>query len=356
MSSRLKLFQVGPSSSANHNLSMLLPLSPRPAIVATPRYGRSARLFLLSQTVYLPAQPAIFPKLGLTQICIPKDMSSGRMPIVWSVLSQATGRQELSALIDGSDCFDAKAAESAGVDLSRLLWIRCGKKRKWSPTDRLKRPEFLGGGGAVSKSPKKPLKPLEQAFKTADILIQNGGLGLIVIDLGEIEEDLVRKIPLTTWFRFARVIEKQPTALIVFATYPAAQSCAALTLHIKNPEMHWNTETNSEALAHSNQNIHDGLCLANAQVRGDAKQQAVETTYQPDHNEITHAQLFSGLTYEVEVGRVRGQWRKPAQPSDIDLWHSKHAVKTEVNHKGAQRGVQSKAKKKAEQSNFHSRS
>jgi hypothetical protein len=127
--------------------------------------------------------------------------------------------------------------------VSRLLWVRCGKsggkKRKTGPPDRAKKPEVRTAGG-------RRMKPLEQAFKATDILIQNGGLGLIVIDLGEIEERLVRKIPLTTWFRFARVIEKQPTALVVFATYPAAQSCATMTLHIRNSEIHWSTEANCE--------------------------------------------------------------------------------------------------------------
>jgi hypothetical protein len=193
-----------------------------------------------------------------------------------------------------------------------------------------------------SLNPIKPLKPLEQAFKAADILIQNGGLGLIVIDLGEIEERLVRKIPLTTWFRFARVIEKQPTALVVFATYPAAQSCAALTLHIKNPEAHWNTEAKSEARAYSNQQKHSDLGFAGSQdsdgiqqqVIGaqqqtvDDQKQIIEKACQTDHKAITHSQFLAGLTYEVEVGRVRGQWRKPAQPSDIDLWRLKHGSKS----------------------------
>jgi hypothetical protein len=77
------------------------------------------RLFLVAQTVHLPIQSTIFPKLGLMQICIPKNMSSGKTPILCSVLSEANKSQELSALIDISDCFD-EAAESAGVDLSRL--------------------------------------------------------------------------------------------------------------------------------------------------------------------------------------------------------------------------------------------
>lgn len=278
------------------------------------------------------------------------------MAILSSVLSQATSRQEVSALIDVSDCFDWDAAESAGVDLSRLLWVRCGKKRKPNLADHTKTPEFRGGEGKrvepvksltalnlmesldplepmeqlnpmVPIKPPKPLKPLGQAFKVADILIQNGGLGLIVIDLGNIEEHLVRKIPLTTWFRFARVVEKQPTALVVFATYPAAQSCAALTLHIKDLEMHWKTEANSETQVHSNQKIPDGVCSAASQDCDDAQQQVIDATCHADHKALTHTQLFSGLTFEVEAGRVRGQGGKPAQSLDADLWCLQHGVK-----------------------------
>jgi hypothetical protein len=222
-------------------------------------------------------------KAALTQVCIPEETSSGRMGILFPLLAQVTGRQELSALIDANDCFDAGAAESAGVKLSQLLWVRCGKKRKAAPAEHGKKPEFRGAAG-------RRMKPIEQAFKAADIVIQNGGLGLIVIDLGATEESLVRKIPLTTWFRFARVIEKQPTALVVFATYPAAQSCAALTLHIKNSEMHWRTETNSEMQTKN------------------------------DSSHVPHAQFISGLTYEVKLGRVRGHGRKPVQSSGASFW------------------------------------
>jgi hypothetical protein len=264
-------------------------------------------------------------KAALTQIHVPESMSSGRADILCSLLSQVTGRQELSALIDASDCFDAEVAELAGVNLSRLLWVRCGKKREPSRADRRKKPELCRAEG-------RRMKPIEQAFKAADILIQNGGLGLIVIDLGGIEERLVRKIPLTTWFRFARVIEKQPTALIVFASYPAAQSCAALTLHIKNPEIHWSTETNCEmqnkthdqshnharthdnASNHTNKTIHAGPCLLDAQDHGDAQQQDTSEICQANRVK-PHTQFLAGLTYEVEVGRVRGQGQKPVQSS-----------------------------------------
>jgi recombination protein RecA len=222
------------------------------------------------------------PRSALTQVCTPQSMSSGRMAILCSLLAQVTDREEACALIDAGDCFDARSADMSGIDLSRLLWVRCGKKtdlagnprtetrRMEAVKDRMGKPKFRG-------TAERRMKPIEQAFKAADILIQNGGFGLIVIDLGEIEEQLVRKIPLTTWFRFARVIEKQPTALVVFATYPAAQSCAALTLHIKTAVIRWSKDAQ------------------------------------------THAQFLSGLTCEVELGRVRGRGRKPAQSAGTDF-------------------------------------
>jgi recombination protein RecA len=235
------------------------------------------------------------PRSALTQVCTPQSMSSGRMAILCSLLAQVTDREEACALIDAGDRFDANSAEMSGVDLSRLLWVRCGKKKK-SDLAGSARAGVQAKTGQATTSHAKPsqakpsqakashihtaerrMKPIEQAFKAADILIQNGGFGLIVIDLGEIDEQLVRKIPLTTWFRFARVIEKQPTALVVFATYPAAQSCAAFTLHIKTAVIRWSKDTQ------------------------------------------THAQFLSGLTCEVELGRVRGRGRKPAQPAGTDF-------------------------------------
>jgi recombination protein RecA len=270
------------------------------------------------------------PKAALTQVCAPRSMSSGRAAILCSLLAQATDAEEVCALIDAGGCFNPGSAATAGVDLSRLLWVRCGRKTKAAfaekstahphptavphaparphttlvprsttdrdattdrnattnsrvTTDYQSMTDSRGTNGHHSATGSnrnatssfrgadaQRMQPVEQAFKAADILIQNGGFGLIAIDLGEIEERLVRKIPLTTWFRFARVIERQPTALVVFATYPAAQGCAALTLHLKNAAARWHTG------AHA------------------------------------HAQFFFGLACEVELGKARGRGRKPA--------------------------------------------
>lgn len=42
------------------------------------------------------------------------------------------------------------------------------------------------------------MKAMEQAFKSADLLLQgSGGFGLLILDLG----GFVRRVPLSTWFR-----------------------------------------------------------------------------------------------------------------------------------------------------------
>src|SRR5688572_12764299 len=50
--------------------------------------------------------------------------ASGRFSVVMSALASATSMGEAAALIDLGDHFDPQLAESDGVDLHRLLWVR----------------------------------------------------------------------------------------------------------------------------------------------------------------------------------------------------------------------------------------
>jgi recombination protein RecA len=54
------------------------------------------------------------------------DVCSGRMSLALSFLSQVTGAEKVCAWIDASNTFNPAAASAAGVDLRRLLWVRCG--------------------------------------------------------------------------------------------------------------------------------------------------------------------------------------------------------------------------------------
>lgn len=168
----------------------------------------------------------------LVQLCAGPGVSSGRTALLFSAIAQFTRCDHFCALVDADDCFDPISAEAAGVELDRVLWVRCGK-----------------GTG-------KKLNRLEQAFKAADILVQNGGFHLIAIELSNVEERRLRNVPLTTWFRFARVAEKMQTALVFLTSYPAAQSCAGLTLHMNVGETRWLGSTTRQHRNNSGQKEH----------------------------------------------------------------------------------------------------
>jgi recombination protein RecA len=72
-----------------------------------------------------------FPRGSLVELCGPA--SSGCTSLVFSLLAQATERQEACAFVDVSDSLDPMSLAAAGVDLPRLLWIRCGETGAQEP-------------------------------------------------------------------------------------------------------------------------------------------------------------------------------------------------------------------------------
>src|ERR1700683_544675 len=98
------------------------------------------------------------PRGCLTEICGPA--SSGRTTVLLSALAAATRRGEFCAVVDASDALDPQAVFAAGVELDRLLWVRCGE------------------------SSHKAEHNLEQLLRVADLLLESGGFGLIALDFG----------------------------------------------------------------------------------------------------------------------------------------------------------------------------
>ncbi|HWR16685.1 MAG TPA: hypothetical protein VN577_17800 [Terriglobales bacterium] len=312
------------------------------------------------------------PRGGLTEIV--GAASSGRTSITMSLMAEITRRQEVCALIDVTDSFDPASAEAAGVDLRRLLWVRCGKEehaaaetkqkfaaplpvanrtpqdenarsvhqaitggcfeaargRKEAVTMRQVAPPakniswsihenydsrlrhaMLNGNGepraawnmrrAVARpkfSPEKNLKAalqnvadarrarwnrLDQALKATDLLLQSGGFGLIVIDLGDITADQSRRIPLTSWFRFRRVVENTPTILLVIARDSCAKTCASLVMQLS----------------------------AEARQSGHPKVESVQKS-------LPHISLLDGLNVGVDLARTRLE-RKPVRSATAHL-------------------------------------
>jgi len=165
------------------------------------------------------------PRGCLTEICGPA--SSGRTSVLLASLAAATQRQEVCALVDISDAFNPHSAAAAGVNFAKMLWVRCGH---------LYKPDSPQNHRVTEKN-KKIEKPVEQALRVTDLLLQSGGFGLVIIDLGDTPLKMARRIPLTSWFRFQRAVEHTPTVLFVITQVPCAQTCASLLLKVAGKKL-----------------------------------------------------------------------------------------------------------------------
>ncbi len=323
------------------------------------------------------------PRGALTEMVGPA--SSGRTSVMMALMAEVTRRQEVCALVDVTDSFDPTSAEAAGVDLQRVLWVRCGKTTGHEPgaggqrevrseklevgsqigeagarksalprladadvrqaitsgcfeasrgrrepavhtmnkvappakniswsihenyDSRLRHAMVNGGEGYRPHTPSPAQAPavkhsipqrvtprnfaaaqkakwdrLDQALKALDLLIQSGGFGLVIVDLGDIPAEHARRIPLTSWFRFRRAVENTPTILLVLAKDSCAKTCASLVM----------------------------------QLSADPKRsgQLTANSGQP----LTHVSLLDGLNVHVDLVRTRLE-RKPVRSVGASL-------------------------------------
>jgi hypothetical protein len=139
--------------------------------------------------------------------------SSGRMTLLLQLMSAATQRGEIVALIDTCDRLDVASAAAAGVDLDRLLWVRGS------------------GPGLETRGPGLETA-IDRALKALNLVLQAGGFSLVAIDLADVPPARLRQIPFTTWPRVQRVIEGSDTACVLLTPEPLARSAGGLTLSL----------------------------------------------------------------------------------------------------------------------------
>ena len=254
----------------------------------------------------------------LTEIC--GTASSGRTSVLLFALARATQRGEVCALVDASDAFDPASAAAAGMEMSRLLWVRCGEKyssRKnhaaarrasFTKTDTYQSmpssdsyqsmPDSCQGlsssdsyQGMPSGIPQVAEKKcgfsrweaqLGQMLKVTDLLLQSNGFGMIALDLGDVPVPSARRIPLASWFRFRRAIEHTPTALLVLEQQPIAGSCSSVLVKVSG--------------------VRCQVSGARSQVSGSPLM----------HSKLPHSELFDQFEITAELLRSRLE-RKPVQ-------------------------------------------
>ena len=140
------------------------------------------------------------PRGTLTEIIGPPSApSSGGALLINHLLHAAAGDQRTLILIDGRDSFDPT---TNGSELcQQLLWVRCHKA--------------------------------SEAVRSADLLLRDGNLPLILMDLQLNGAKELNRIPGTTWFRLRNLAEQ--TAANLIALTPAQLITSAhQRLHLRN--------------------------------------------------------------------------------------------------------------------------
>lgn len=78
-----------------------------------------------------------------------------------------------------------------------------------------------------------PWTPLEQALRACDLLLQAGGFGAIVLDMGSIAPEHAGRIPLATWFRYRAAAERAQACILLLTQTSCAKSSAELLLRFE---------------------------------------------------------------------------------------------------------------------------
>jgi len=160
---------------------------------------------------------------------------SGKTSLAASFAAFATRRGEVAAWLDASGAFDPASMSAAGVELHRMLWAstRRGSKERPNPARNLCSPLQKGEGLGVRCSPLQKgaglgVRSRRQSaiVKAAELVLEAGGFGLVVVDFGEAPRALTHASAL----RIARAAERSGAAVIAIAPWRMCGTFAALSL------------------------------------------------------------------------------------------------------------------------------
>ena len=213
---------------------------------------------------------------------------SGRTSLALSFVAGLTEAGRVCAWVDVSDALDPESAAACGVDLERLLWVRCGAEQmvlprlesstsvsdskcekmqvlrlRWSQKDapnsaqddksffapRCAEPqprvirkntegvpaatEFaqaMAGQTGRRMRRARPWSRLDQALRATDLLLQAGGFSAIVLDMGSVAAEFALRVPLATWYRYRAAAERTQACVVLLTQRACAKSSAGVVL------------------------------------------------------------------------------------------------------------------------------
>ena len=124
---------------------------------------------------------------AVTEVC--GSIAGGGL-LLAAVVDAAVRAGLFVGLIDAANSFEP--SDWMDEHLRRILWVMCG-----------------------SAGP---------AIRAADILLRDGNLPVVVLDLQMLPMPQLRRIPASTWHRFQRIIESTAVVLTVLTPHPVVEA------------------------------------------------------------------------------------------------------------------------------------
>jgi hypothetical protein len=124
---------------------------------------------------------------AVTELCSPPACGRFFLDRIFASVRQ---RGSFAGLVDGGETFDPGSYDAAV--LGRILTVSC--------------------------------TTAEQSIKVTDLLLRDGNLSLVLLDLQAIAPRHLGRIPANTWHRFQRLVEKSSAALVVLTPQPLVES------------------------------------------------------------------------------------------------------------------------------------
>ena len=176
------------------------------------------------------------------------ETSSGGTSVILSLLAEATARGEVAAYIDASDCLDPLSAAAAGVDLERLLWVRCGqaggvqfptfaRTRQTSAHDARNRNHAIPP--SPSRSAAQPRNHGETAWRAVNLTASAGGFGVIVLDLGGVSGRRLSPWRNRPWMRLMQTLKAGSTVFVILAPRRLTCGVSSLVVELNRCKTHW---------------------------------------------------------------------------------------------------------------------
>jgi hypothetical protein len=133
--------------------------------------------------------------------------SSGRTSLAYRLLATTTRAGEIAAVVDCRDRLDPSHAAAAGIELSRLLWVRPRDER--------------------------------EALRACEILLGTRGFALVVLDFADGLPHFLTARFSAAWTRLARLCEGGEVTLVVLSRERLTASAAALCLRTREARPVW---------------------------------------------------------------------------------------------------------------------